>query len=195
MVWHRRSQNPHGQRRLRFHGPTYHGVQQDDIGTAHGHRLVDTASLARSVVRRCYGLEDQPFTLAIAGYGTGKSHLGLTLASLVHSPEGDTAQGILSAIESADVGIGGDIRMVLQEEKQPCLALTLNGMQSFDLAAEITKQIVRTLKADGHDPKQLDDLRPRFGQAASLIRMSNDVVTKELLGTCRPTVPRTVDST
>lgn len=167
-----------------FHGPTYHGVQQDDIGTAHGHRLVDTASLARSVVRRCYGIEDHPFTLAIAGYGTGKSHLGLTLASLVHSPEGDTAQGILAAIEAADAGIGGDIRVVLQEAKQPCLALTLNGMQSFDLAAEITKQIVRTLKADGHDPKPLDDLRPRFGQAAGLIRMSNDAVIKELLGTC-----------
>lgn len=167
-----------------FHGPTYHGVQQDDIGTAHGHRLVDTASLARSVVRRCYGIEDHPFTLAIAGYGTGKSHLGLTLASLVHSPEGDTAQGILAAIEAADAGIGGDIRVVLQEAKQPCLALTLNGMQSFDLAAEITKQIVRTLKTDGHDPKPLDDLRPRFGQAAGLIRMSNDAVIKELLVTC-----------
>ena len=167
-----------------FHGPKYHGVQQDDVGIAHGHQLVDTASFARSVIRRCYGMEDQPFTLAIAGYGTGKSHLGLTLASLVHSPDGDTAQGILSAIEAADADIGTDIHVVLQEAKQPCLAVALNGMQSFDLAAEITKQIVRTLKADGHDPKPLDDLRPRFGQAAGLIRMSNDAVIKELLGTC-----------
>ena len=167
-----------------FHGPTYHGVQQDDIGTEHGHRLIDTASLALSVVRRCYGVEEIPFTLAIAGYGTGKSHLGLTLASLVHSPDGDTAQGILSAIETADAGIGGDIRLILQESNQPCLAVALNGMQSFDLAAEITKQIVRTLKADGHDPKLLDDLRPRFGQAASLIRMSNESVVKELIDAC-----------
>ena len=164
-----------------FHGPKYHGVQQDDIGTAHGHRLVDTASLARSIVRRCYGLEDHPFTLAIAGYGTGKSHLGLTLASLIHFPDSETAQDILSSIETADAAIGGDIRVILKEAKQPCLVLTLNGMQSFDLAAEITKQIVRTLKADGHDTKSLDDLRPRFGQAASLIRMSNDAVIKELL--------------
>lgn len=168
-----------------FHGPNYHGVQQDDVGTGHGHLLMDTASFARAVVRRCYGLEDQPFTLAIAGYGTGKSHLGLTLASLVGAPDGDIAQNILAAIDSADADIGADIRVLLREARQPCLALTLNGMQSFDLAAEITKRIVRRLKADGLDPKPLDELRPRFSQAASLIRMSNKEAVGELLEACQ----------
>jgi hypothetical protein len=167
-----------------FHGPRYHGVQQEDVGTGHGHRLVDTANLARSILRRCYGAEDQPFTLAIAGYGTGKSHFGLTVASLVSAPDGDTAQTVLSAIEAADSGIGSDIRLLLDEAKQPCLAVTLNGMQSFDLSAEITRQVVQVLKADGLDPKPLDDLRPRFGQAASLIRMSNEGVVRELLDVC-----------
>lgn len=167
-----------------FHGPKYHGVQQEDVGTEHGYQLVDTASLARSVVRRCYGIEDVPFTLAIAGYGTGKSHIGLTLASLLSNPHGKIAQTILNAIEAADADIGSDIGLVLQEAKQPCLVLTLNGMQSFDFAAEITRQVVQTLKANGQDPKPLDDLRPRFGQAASLIRISNDSVVKELLTVC-----------
>jgi len=167
-----------------FHGPAYHGVQQTDVGIEHGHRLLDTATLARSVVRRCFGMEDQPFTLAIAGYGTGKSHLGLTLATLLHSPNSSVAHCILSAIEAADAAVGQDIRAILQEARQPCLVLALNGMQSFDLAAEITRQIVRTLKADGHDPKPLDDLRPRFGQAAGLIRMSNEGVIKDLLEAC-----------
>lgn len=167
-----------------FHGPKYHGVQQEDVGTGHGHRLVDTASLARSILRRCYGAEDQPFTLAIAGYGTGKSHFGLTVASLVSAPDGDTAQEVLSAIEAADPEISSDIRLLLEEAKQPCLAVTLNGMQSFDLAAEITRQVVHVLKADGLDPKPLDDLRPRFGQAANLIRMSNEGVVRELLAAC-----------
>ena len=167
-----------------FHGPEYHGVEQEDIGEAHGHRLIDTASLTHAVVRRCYGLEDHPFTLAIAGYGTGKSHLGLTLASLVHRPSGETAQEVLSAIEAADAGIASSIRIVLQEAQQPCLPLTLNGMRSFDLAAEITRQVVRIVKADGYDPRPLDDLRPRFGQAASLIRMSNEAVVKELITAC-----------
>src|SRR5437667_355568 len=73
-----------------FHGPKYHGVSQADVGTTHGHQLQDTATFALSLVRRCYGIEDQPFTLAIAGYGTGKSHLGLTLASLLRDPQGES---------------------------------------------------------------------------------------------------------
>lgn len=167
-----------------FHGPKYHGVQQEDVGTGHGHRLTDTATLAHAVVRRCYGIEDQPFTLAIAGYGTGKSHIGLTLANLLSDPEGESALRILSSIDAADDSIGRDIRVLLQESMQPCLVVALNGMQSFDLAAEITKQIVRNLRAQGHDPKPLDELRPRFSQAAGLIRMSNEAVLQELLMAC-----------
>ena len=72
----------------------------------------------------------------------------------------------------------------MSEARQPCLALTLNGMQSFDLTAEITKQIVRTLKVDGLDPRPLDDLRPRFSQGASLIRMSNEEIIDELVAKC-----------
>ena len=49
-----------------FHGPEYHGVSQKDVGVGHGHKLIDTANFTRAIVRRCYGLEDQPFTLAIA---------------------------------------------------------------------------------------------------------------------------------
>ena len=164
-----------------FHGPKYHGVQQEDVGDVHGHKLIDTANFANTIVRRCYGREEQPFTLAIAGYGTGKSHLGLTLASLVSSPDGKTAQKILSAIETADAEIGADLRLTLKEASQPCLAVTLNGMQSFDLSAEITKQITRALENDGHATKPLDDLRPRFGQAIALVRMSNKSVTNDLL--------------
>jgi hypothetical protein len=145
---------------------------------------MDTASFARAVVRRSYGQEDQPFTLAIAGYGTGKSHLGLTLATLLTDPNGAAAARVLSALEAADEAIGSEVRALLNEAKQPCLVLALNGMQSFDLTAEITQQIARDLKARGLDTKPLDDLRPRFAQAASLIRMANKEVVKELLTAC-----------
>jgi len=167
-----------------FHGPKYHGVRQQDVGTQHGHNLIDTASFARSVVRRCYGLEDYPFTLAIAGYGTGKSHLALTLASLVSNPDSGNACKILSSIGAADDEIASDINVIFQESSKPCLAVTLNGMQGFDLAAEFTKQIIRTLNKAGHDSKPFDDLRPRFGQAATLVRMSNQDVREDLLKSC-----------
>ena len=60
-----------------FHGPAYHGISPDEVGYNHGHKLIDTASFTKTIVRRSYGLEDVPFTLAIAGYGTGKSYLVL----------------------------------------------------------------------------------------------------------------------
>ncbi|MBU4270782.1 MAG: hypothetical protein KKA28_02795 [Planctomycetes bacterium] len=167
-----------------FHGPTYHGVSQADVGTTHGHRLQDTAGFARSVVRRCYGFEDQPFTLAIAGYGTGKSHLGLTLASLLSNPQGKTARSVLGAIDTADQAIGSEIRAILQEAGQPCLVVALNGMQSFDLTTEVTQQIIRQVKASGLETCPLDELRPRFSQAVSLVRMANQDILRELVTAC-----------
>jgi len=164
-----------------FHGPKYHGVLQEDIGGDHSHQLIDTASFTQSIIQRCSGFEDQPFTLAIAGYGTGKSHLGLTLANLVSDPHGKNADRILAALESADRNIAKNIRLNLREMSQPCLAVALNGMRGFDLSAEITRQVTTVLKKDRHVTTMLDELRPRFGQAVSLIQMSNESVKKELL--------------
>ena len=164
-----------------FHGSEYHGVSQEDIGDGHGHKLIDTANFTQSIIRRCYGLEDQPFTLAIAGYGTGKSHLGLTLATLLNSPDSESATNIIKAIKSADPEIAKGIRITLEESSQPCLVLTLNGMRGFDLSAEITNQITTILKNDGYDTRHFDELRPRFGQATSLIEVSNETVKEELI--------------
>ena len=166
-----------------FHGPKYHGVTQDDIGHAHGHRLQDTASFARKIVRRCCGLEGQPFTLAIAGYGTGKSHLALTLATLLAQPSGVTAESIVSAVKAADANIGAEIQAMLQEESRPCLVVALNGMRSFDLTAEVTRQVILQLRAKNLNTSPLDELRPRFKQAATLIRMAGSGVVEELLDT------------
>ncbi len=163
-----------------FHGPKYHGVSQDDVGHAHGHRLVDTASFARQVIRRCCGLDDQPFTLAIAGYGTGKSHLALTLATLLAYPSGDIAAAIVDALQTADPGIGDEIHALLREIR-PCLVIALNGMRNFDLTAEVTRQVILQLRARNLDTSPVDELRPRFRQAANLIRMAGENVIAELL--------------
>jgi len=167
-----------------FHGPQYHGVSQADVGVEHGHRLVDTATFALSIIRRSYGIEDQPFTLAIAGYGTGKSHLALSLASLLSDPDSQVARGVLSAIEAADKAIGAEIRAILHEANRPCLVVALNGMKSFDLTTEITRQIIRQLTRRSIETRALDELRPRFSQAATLIRMGNDEIKQEVLAAC-----------
>ena len=167
-----------------FHGPQYHGVIQADVGTTHGHHLQDTATFARAVIRSCFELEDQPFTLAIAGYGTGKSHLALTLATLLNDPAGDVADSILANLEASDASIGSEVRSLLEEQSKPPLIITLNGMQNFDLTSEFAKQVVDQVKLRELDTQPLDELRPRFRQAANLIRVSNESVLKELLDVC-----------
>jgi len=118
---------------------------------------------------------------AIAGYGTGKSHLALTLATLLAQPSGAIAESIVSAIKAADANIGDEVQAMLQEEGQPCLIVALNGMRNFDLTAEVTRQIILQLKAQNLDTSPLDDLRPRFKQAATLIRMAGKSVVDALL--------------
>lgn len=167
-----------------FHGPAYHGVAQQDVGIAHGHRLQDTATFTRVVLRRCHGLESAPFTLAIAGYGTGKSHLSLALANLLTQPQGKMAERLVAAIETADSSAGAEVRAILSEEPRPFLVVALNGMQNFDLTAELTRQILMQARIHNLDTRKLDELRPRFRQAASLVRLASDDMARELIESC-----------
>ena len=167
-----------------FHGPSYHGVDQQDIGTAHGHHLQDTATFTRAVLRRCHGLEGAPFTLAIAGYGTGKSHLSLAMANLLTQPQGEMAEHLVAALESADSNAGAEVRAMIKEEPRPFLVVALNGMQNFDLTAEFTRQILMQVYAHNLDTHELDELRPRFRQAASLVRLASADMAQGLMDTC-----------
>ena len=142
-----------------FHGPEYHGVNQEDVGAGHGHRLVDTATFAQTIVRRCYGFDDeQPFSLAIAGYGTGKSHLGVAMASLLSTSAGEDRAAVLDAIEAADGTIGASVRKTLDGAK-PCLVVAIDGMRGCNLAAEMVAQISIVLRRDGlFFPKMLNEI-------------------------------------
>ena len=166
-----------------FHGPTYHGVTQEEIGADHGHRLQDTAGFTHSIVRSCVGLSEKPFTLAIAGYGTGKSHLALTLAGLLGNPRGQNFQTIIRGLENADRGIGSKIRKLVEDIGKPCLVLSLNGMENYDLTAEISRQILDQVQKHDANTGPMDNLRPRFKEAASRINImaSNSDLKQALL--------------
>lgn len=166
-----------------FHGPTYHGVTQDEIGVAHGHQLQDTASFTHSILRSCIGLSEKPFTLAIAGYGTGKSHLALTLAELLGNPGSPTSETILQGLKNADSTLGSRIKKLVGDMGKPCLVLSLNGMENYDLTAEISRQILDQVKKSGADTGPMDNLRPRFKEAASRVEImaSKPELEKELL--------------
>lgn len=146
-----------------FHGPDYHGVSENDYDGSH--RLVDTASFTLDILRRIYGdSTDEPFELAIAGYGTGKSHLGVTLAYLCSQPKSAVSKEILQNLSMADATIGREAKGLFKKP-QPFLVVALNGMQDFDLNSEIIRQVLRVLNQEGHDTSVLENLRPRFRTA------------------------------
>lgn len=150
-----------------FHGPSYHGVDQEAIGDVEL-RAVDTATFTLDLVERVTGkTADEPFSLAVAGYGTGKSHLALTLAYLLRDPKSDLAQRILDNLSSADSGIAAQVRQMLDACGQPFLTVALNGMRNFDLAGEVVRQVLDALRQKGIDTSLLENLRPRFRYATN----------------------------
>ena len=166
------SQSEKAAKHFVFHGPDYHGVSKMDIDDAGHHRLIDTASFTLDILEHLKegGLKDEPFEIAVAGYGTGKSHLGVTLAEMLSDPGGEVANKIVSNINSADQGIGARIKVLLEETEKPYLVVAINGMQDFDLVGEVTRQVLLCLTKKGLNTAPLEDLRPRFKTAQNFTR-------------------------
>lgn len=162
-----------------FHGPKYHGVLEEDLEDG-SHKLVDTASFTLDVIERVSGKSvDDPFLLAISGYGTGKSHLGVTLASLLSNPVSTVSQQILENLTMSDKFIGDQTRTILKSLSQPFLVIAVNGMQDFDLSGEIVRQVLQTLNNSKLDTTILENLRPRFKYAINFAESFFSVLKDE----------------
>lgn len=151
-----------------FHGPGTHGVASS-VAEGTGHRLIDTASFVADVAEDLANPGSRPFTLAIASYGSGKSHLAVTLSELFSGTEGKTAKEIVGNIAKADVGLAGRIEEAVREIGGPVLVLTVNGMNNADLASVLLAQLKERIAADGHSIEPLESLRRRFQIAATML--------------------------
>lgn len=163
-----------------FHGPAYHGVSQKDIAST-GHRLIDSASFFKNVLSNLTNDSGQPFTLAIAGFGSGKSHIALTLSQLLESPDEQLRDKIINNIAKADEAIAEQTRKILSELNGKTLVITLNGMNNFDLSAEILAQAKTKLQAQNISTEPLEELRQRFTHAASILKNFDASLLKPLL--------------
>lgn len=130
-----------------FHGKNYFGVdaKKDSI---------DTISLARALVKKLGKEDANPRTLAIADYGTGKSHLAVTLGQIfsgaAYMP--DTYNKVLRNIEQIDSEAAADIRL---SSKDRNFVIMLNGIRDFNLHSEILKATQKSLKLYGIDDSEL----------------------------------------
>lgn len=137
-----------------FHGSEYYGVGD----SPNGQKFTDTIRFTKSIAQKVY--DDQPgnaLTLAIAGYGTGKSHLAVTLATLLSGKEylPEAYLRILKNISGIDSKSADEIKSYTQ---RPNLVLVLNGMRDFNLHYELLKAAQKSLKLYGCDATNLKKL-------------------------------------
>lgn len=157
-----------------FHGPRYHGAAQaEQDGIEGGYKLKDTASFVRDLLNSmnatATGHEANPFWLVVAGYGSGKSHLALTLAHLLEKPDDETAQAILEQIHRTDATIGETIRQHLTTEPKPALVLPLDGTAGFHLGNALSRVVFERLRHHGVDATPIRELSPRFRTAEQFV--------------------------
>ncbi|MFJ8236352.1 hypothetical protein ACIQ34_11460 [Ureibacillus sp. NPDC094379] len=141
-----------------FHGPEYFGVSKNEIAFK-THKLHDTATFMNVLVDKLYG--DSPlsnFFMTIAPYGTGKSHLSVTLASFLSGNE-KVQNVVLKNLSSVDSKIA---KQVNQYELKPNLVLILNGMRDFNLNYEILNATQKILQVHNIDSDFLKDLTKSY---------------------------------
>lgn len=161
-----------------FHGPRYHGVRQDTDGVSSAYKLKDTATLLMEFVESLALGETSkanPFTLVVAGYGSGKSHFALTLAKFLMAPGDLLAYKILYNIKSADDEIGDRVEQLLSKIQKPSLVVCLDGMSNFHLGSELSRGVLRQLKMHDLDLGPILELSPRFGYAQDFVKRNYEI--------------------
>lgn len=157
-----------------FHGPRYHGAAEAEReGIEGAYRLKDTASFVRDLLGSLRagteGKEANPYWLVVAGYGSGKSHLALTCATLLSEPMGKTAQAIVQQIARSDADIGEVVTQQVAQMTKPALVLPLDGMAGFHLGHALSRVVFAQLNYHGVDAEAIRELSPRFQTAAQFV--------------------------
>lgn len=152
-----------------FHGPKYYGVSKSDIKTSN-HKLYDTASFVETIYNKIYtDSESSRFALTIAGYGAGKSHLSVTMASLFSGVDLSLQKKILNNIKEADKQIYENIKEHINDKQ---FIIILNGINDFNLNREILKVAKQTLNLYGLDSSIFDDMTGAYKTARKFLENS-----------------------
>ncbi len=145
-----------------FHGPKYHGVNGQELQNS-SYKLNDTATYAMKLTKRASETKSNRFCMTIAGYGTGKSHLSVALASLLSGHDEELRQVVLKSLSSADRAIGEEIKNDLHKN----LVIVLNGMRDFNLNSEVLATAKKALAQHSLSADIFDELTTQYKQAAS----------------------------
>jgi len=152
-----------------FHGLEYHGVSDDDIKFS-DHQLLDTCSYTKRLLDSLYNDEKNlnRIIMTIAGYGTGKSHLAVTLGELFSNKvDSKVSKYIIQNLKKADRNIAEEIRETIDKEN---LVIVLNGMNDFNLNYEILSNAKKILDDYGYNEEFFSDFTKAYDIAQSFLK-------------------------
>lgn len=138
----------------------FHGNQYFD-GVAERYNQssnrVDSVTLLKKIAEKFNIPGSNPLTLAIADYGTGKSHLAVTMGHLFSGPDycPDTYRRVIENINKIDAEEGKSIKELFSSKN---LVLMLNGIEDFNLHSEILRITKKSLKLYGVDDSFLNKI-------------------------------------
>lgn len=156
-----------------FHGAKYFGVDCRDIDSSN-HSLIDTASFSQTIMSKLYEDKDSSrFMLTIAGYGSGKSHLAVTLAGLFSGHNAELSQSIMKNIQMADENIASNIGKYINSKN---LVIVLNGMNNFNLDYEIIKCCKQALEQHGIDSSIVQQMTQAYNIAIKFLENNYDLL-------------------
>lgn len=146
-----------------FHGKEYYGIEEQGIGLQ---KRIDTISFVKELVEKLNDDRSNPLSLAIADYGTGKSHMAVTLAQIFSGSQymSETYEKIIDNISKLDEEAGKIIRSNTSGRN---FVMVLNGMRDFNLHSEILRAAKRSIDLYGLSDECLKKLN-RALQTAEL---------------------------
>tara|TARA_R110001583_G_scaffold154593_2_gene306296 strand:+ start:2060 stop:6532 length:4473 start_codon:yes stop_codon:yes gene_type:complete len=163
-----------------FHGPKYHGAEVSTNDSLNkDYQLKDTANftldLLKSIENGMADVEVNPYWLIVAGYGSGKSHLALTLSTILSEPRSESSQKVIKHLIEADNEIGCGVKDKLSNLIKPALILPLDGMSGFHLGNALNKAVFEQLKYYDIDSTPVRALSPRFKLAEDFVERNFDI--------------------
>lgn len=160
-----------------FHGPKYYGVSDSDVKPGE-HKLLDTASYVQKIVQKVSDKEtDNDFVLTIARYGTGKSHLAVTIGALLSGDPG-IQKVIIEHIKSVDSEIASELK---KQVKKKNFIIALNGMKNFNLDSEVLRCVRETLEKNSIDDEVLRSITKTYDVAKYFINSNYDACLNDFM--------------
>lgn len=150
-----------------FHGKTNHE------GELNGHSLTDSITFTEKVLE-ALDSDTPEILLGIAGYGVGKSHLGLTIASMLSDSNGILRESIVDGIREIDEFAAERISDNFDGDDRPFLVIPINGMRNVNLKDLFFYTIKKVLIKDHVDSSCLDEFDPRFDSLKNTLETNGD---------------------